>query len=88
MFDLTWEDTALNQLADAYIAASAKDRERMSAAIEALNARLRAEPLAVGESRVGAFRVVFVPLLAILFYVSESNRTVRVVRLVPPVSRR
>jgi hypothetical protein len=83
MFDLTWENTALEQLADAYVAATTEDREQMATAIEALNVRIRSDPLAVGESRLGAYRVAFVPLLAILFHVSESDRTVRVVRLRP-----
>lgn len=60
MFELTWSETALEQLADAYVAAGTEDRERMATAIEALNVRLRADPLAVGESRIGTFRVVFV----------------------------
>ncbi|QJW99297.1 hypothetical protein FTUN_6900 [Frigoriglobus tundricola] len=81
MFTLTWESTALDQLADAYVAATPDDRERMAAGVESLNARLRADPLAVGESRVGGFRVEFVSRLAILFHVSEKDRTVRVVRL-------
>ena len=83
MFDLTWSNTALDQLAEAYITSSAEDRVQMAAAVEALNTRLRADPLEVGESRAGAFRVVFVPRLAILFHVSEADRTVRVVRLRP-----
>lgn len=83
MFELTWSNTSLDQLADSYVAATTEERQRMAAAIESLNTRLRADPLAVGESRVGAFRVAFVPHLAILFHVSEAHRTVRVVRLRP-----
>jgi ParE toxin of type II toxin-antitoxin system, parDE len=83
MFALIWLSTALDQLADAYVAANSEDRARMAAGIEALNARLRADPLSVGESRVGGFRVDFVPRLAILFHVSETDRIVRVVRLRP-----
>jgi hypothetical protein len=83
MFDLTWESTPLDQLAEAYVAADAEERARIAAAVEALNVRLRADPLAVGESRIGQFRVAFVPRLAILFHVSEADRTVRVVRLRP-----
>jgi hypothetical protein len=81
MFTLTWENTALDQLADAYVAADSDERARMAAAVDALNVRLRTDPMSVGESRVGAFRVEFVPRLAILFHVSESDGTVRVVRL-------
>jgi plasmid stabilization system protein ParE len=85
MFDLTWEDTALNQLADAYVAADPEERERMAAGVEALNTRLRADPLAVGESRTGGFRMVFVSRVAVLFHVSEANHTVRVVRVRQPL---
>ncbi|MBN9121497.1 MAG: hypothetical protein J0I06_20500 [Planctomycetes bacterium] len=81
MFALVWEDTALDQLADAYVAAGSEDRAQMAAGVEALNTRLRDDPLAVGESRAGGFRIGFVPRLAILFHVSEADRTVRVVRL-------
>jgi plasmid stabilization system protein ParE len=85
MFDLTWENTALDQLADAYVAADPEERERTAAGVESLNTRLRDDPLAVGESRTGAFRMVFVSRLAILFHVSEANRTVRVVRVRQPL---
>jgi hypothetical protein len=81
MFTLNWEGMALDQLADVYVAATAEERERI--AVEALNARLRADPLAVGESRVGGFRITFVPRLTILLHVSEASRTVRVIRLRP-----
>jgi plasmid stabilization system protein ParE len=83
MFALIWSNTALDQLADAYVAADPVEREQMAAGIESLNTRLRDDPLAVGESRVGAYRVEFVPRFAVLFHVSEADRIVRVVRLRP-----
>lgn len=81
MFALVWENTALDQLAEAYVAADSAVRAQMAASVEALNTNLRDDPLAVGESRIGGFRVTFVPRLAVLFHVSEVDQTVRVVRL-------
>lgn len=80
MFALTWSNTALDQLADVYVAATPDQRTRMASFIDGVNERLRVDPLAVGESRSGGHRIVFVPLLAILFHVSEADRTVRVTR--------
>ena len=81
MFTLIWLDRALDQLADIYVAADPADRARMAAAINALNARLRADPLAEGESRVGDRRITFIPSLSVAFRVSLSDRTVRVGRV-------
>ena len=47
----------------------------MAAAVEALNDRLRRDPLAEGESREGNLRITFVPLLAVTFHVSQADRT-------------
>ncbi len=73
----------LDRLADLYLGARSDERERMAAGVEALNARLRADPLDVGESREGGFRVAFVPHLVVMFHVSEADRIVRVVSLRP-----
>ena len=81
MFALTWSNTALDALADIYVAAEPDERARMAAALEALNVRLRADPLSVGESRAGSNRIALVSLLAVVFQVSESNLTVRVARV-------
>jgi len=39
MFALTWSNTALDALADIYVAAEPDERARMAAALEALNVR-------------------------------------------------
>jgi plasmid stabilization system protein ParE len=83
MFDLKWSNTALDQLADVYVAATVDQRAQIAAAVVTLNARLRTEPLTVGESRVGGFRIGFAPWLAVLFHVSEADRNVHVVRVRP-----
>lgn len=78
MFTLIWLDVTLDELADVYVAVTPEQRARIAAGIEALNTRLRDDPLSVGESRSGGRRLVFTPLLAVTFQVSVSDRTVRV----------
>ncbi|MBY0514741.1 MAG: hypothetical protein K2P78_12605 [Gemmataceae bacterium] len=78
MFELIWMTSALDLLADVYVAATADERERIAAAVEALNARLRSDPLDEGESRSGGRRVTFASVLAVAFRVSVPDRVVRV----------
>lgn len=79
MFALIWLDAVLDELADLYVAAEPADRARVAAAVEALNARLRLDPSAEGESREGSLRITFIPLLAVTFHVSESDHVVHVI---------
>jgi hypothetical protein len=79
VFALIWLDAVLDELADLYVAADLADRTRMATAVEALNARLRADPLVEGKSREGNLRITFVPLLAVTFHVSQSDRVVHVI---------
>ena len=78
MFEYRWLEAALDRLADIYVTAGPVERERMAAGVEAFNARLAADPLDVGESRVGGYRVAFPPLLRVYFHVDEATRRVRV----------
>ena len=78
MFDYRWLESALDKLADIYVAADTLDRERIAAGVETFNAQLAADPLDIGESRVGGYRVAFPPLLQVYFHVNEANRQVRV----------
>jgi hypothetical protein len=78
MFTVIWKTATLDRLADLYVAAGVPDRDRMAAGVDALNARLAADPLDVGESRSGVLRLAFPPLLAVSFLVDEANRVVRV----------
>lgn len=79
MYDVIWRTVMLDRLADLYVAAGVSDRERMARGVEGLNYRLAREPLDVGESRDGIFRIAFPPLLVVLFEVDEAKRVVRVV---------
>jgi plasmid stabilization system protein ParE len=70
--------TAEEQLAAAFLASG--DRRAVTAAARAIDEILRAAPLAFGESRDGELRVAFEPPLAVWFTVTESDRTVVIVR--------
>ena len=63
MFEYRWLESTLNKLADIYVATDRDERERMAAGVEAFNAQLAVDPMDVGESRVGGYRVAFPPLL-------------------------
>jgi hypothetical protein len=79
MYDYQWTEEALDKLADLYIEVDVPDRERMAAGVQAFNARLAADPLAVGESQGGGYRIGFSPLLRVFFKVDMSARKVWVV---------
>lgn len=78
MFALIWTNRALTALADLYTSATVEERERIAAGVDALNARLRNDPLTEGESRTGNFRVAFPVLLLVVFHVGTASRTVTV----------
>jgi len=78
MFEYSWLETTLDKLADIYIALDSQERERMAAGIELFNQQLATDPLEVGESRLGGFRVAFPPLVQVYFHVDVANRRVRV----------
>jgi len=78
MFAYLWLESVLDKLADIYVAADPVDRDRMAAGVEAFNASLAADPLSVGESRQGMYRVAFPPLLNVYFRVDVANRQVHV----------
>jgi hypothetical protein len=50
MFAVIWRNDVLDTLADLYVAATPAERARMAAAVDALNTRLRSDPLGEGES--------------------------------------
>ena len=79
MYTVFWRRSLLDHLADLYVAADVSERERMARGVEGLNRRLSREPYEVGESRGGRFRIAFLPLLAVVFEVNESEQLVRVV---------
>jgi hypothetical protein len=65
MFPLIWLHGALEELADVYVAVTLPEQDRIAAAVEALNGRLRSNPLNEGESRDTGYRLTFIDLLAV-----------------------
>ena len=53
-----WETTVLDRLADYYARLSVDGQRVIAATVEAVNARLAADPLAVGEGRGENYRVL------------------------------
>jgi plasmid stabilization system protein ParE len=78
MYLVKWTKRALDRLADLYVSDAPDERERMAAAVEALNSRLQSNPLEQGESRAGGFRITFVELLVVGFHVDVIARKVLV----------
>lgn len=78
MFDYRWLETVLDKLAAVYVSLDVPQQNRMAAGVERFNERLAADPLDLGESRGGGYRVAFTPLLMVTFHVNEAARRVRV----------
>jgi len=83
VYQLIWRDSALDALADIYVAADPANRAIISAEVEELNAQLRLNPTTVGESRSGSDRMTFIHRVAIGFRASTSLRTVWVTKVKP-----
>jgi hypothetical protein len=78
VYTVTWRDPALDQLAELYVSLSVEERERLAAAVAALNERLRHDPIEVGESRTRGFRLTFLPHASVAFHVDVKTNQVRV----------
>lgn len=81
MFALIWTERALDQLADVYVAVAQDERDRIAAAVDSFNQRLQSDPLSEGESRSNGFRIAFLPLIAVMFRVSEADGVAHVTRV-------
>lgn len=78
MFALIWWELPLDRMAEVYVGLGLDAQDRLAGAVEQLNARLRSDPLDVGESRAGGYRLTFLPGLQVLFRVDLTARTVEV----------
>lgn len=78
MFAYHWLESTLDKLADIFIGLAPADRDRMADGVEAFNTSLANDPLSVGESRHGGYRVAFPPLLSVYFRVDVAKRQVLV----------
>jgi hypothetical protein len=82
MFEYQWLESALDKLTSIYTGLDLDGQDRLAGAVDRFNFRLRSDPLDVGESRTGGYRVAFVSFLLITFHVDPARRRVRVVDVV------
>ncbi len=79
-FRIIWQETALDDLARAWLSAAHSKRSGITSAAADIERQLRTNPLDRGESRSGIQRVFFSSPLAVLFEVEELSSTVCVVQ--------
>jgi hypothetical protein len=79
MFEVTWREGAMKELADAYVGADLTARESITADVLQLNQLLADDPMGLGESRAGdRYRIAFLGRVSVTFDVDPADRTVRV----------
>lgn len=76
-FTVIWTPRAERELTALWLDA-ADSRAAMAEAANAIDSKLAAAPLAHGESRSGAVRIMFQPPLVVEYEVFEDDRTVHV----------
>jgi plasmid stabilization system protein ParE len=82
MNPIEWADTARDQLADIWVAATPNERDQIERIIMRLERGLADDPLSVGESRSGPLRVEVISPLVIWFNV--IGNFVRIIRVTRP----
>jgi hypothetical protein len=79
IYAVLWRPLAENQLADLWTAGP--DRQAIAQAADEIDARLRTDPQAQGESRTGMVPILFVNPLAVLFEPSGPDRLVAILKV-------
>jgi len=78
-YTVVWKPSAQRKLAQLWT--TGPDRQAITDAANRIDALLKRDPLALGESRSGGVRVYFEPPLIVEFRVSEPDRLVEVLRV-------
>ena len=81
MFRVEWTDAAYDDLARVWTSGDSGRRRAINRALQTLEARLQANPLAVGESRDGDYRVAHERPVGMDVLVDPEMRAVTVVRV-------
>jgi hypothetical protein len=81
-FNVLWQPAAEDELADLWN--NAPDRADVARAADTADDLMSRNPHALGESRAGAKRIVFLGPLAIDFEVRDADHTVLVLRVRRP----
>jgi hypothetical protein len=78
MFEVIWSDTALEELADVWVAVSPAARGEVEAAVTGINNRLADDPTVDSESRPDGSYVTFLWPIGVKIWISPAARTVQV----------
>jgi hypothetical protein len=76
IFTVVWSPPCEQDLAALWVAGP--DRNAITAAVAAIDSRLRRDPSSQGESRVGNRRVLFEHPLGVTYEVNEDDRLVTI----------
>jgi hypothetical protein len=82
-----WTEKARDQLADAWVAATPDERDLIEQVVLSAERDLRDNPLGVGESRGGPYRVLMRPPLTFWYTVSPDGTRARIFRVLRPHRR-
>jgi hypothetical protein len=81
MFRVAWTQTALDELADAWMKADAGQRAGITTAAQFVDRILQVDPENQGESRTDGYRVLFRLPLGLVFQVDRRQSLVRVIHV-------
>lgn len=81
MFQVDWLQTALDDLASAWVQAVPPVRQAITSAAHRIEQRLRRDPHNEGESRPSGRRVTFEPPLTVTFRVEADGQTVTIIQV-------
>jgi len=71
-----WTESALDRLADLYVAVDRQEQDRIESTVQTINRMLADDPSSLGESRSGSRRVWFQDPLMIIFRIDPKERLV------------
>jgi hypothetical protein len=73
MFEVVWNQTALNKLAEAWTNADSLMRQDITRAAQEIDLRLQSDPRNQGESRASGQRILFRAPLGVAFEVDSTR---------------
>jgi hypothetical protein len=81
MYKVRWEATALNELTELWLQASARMRAAITASSTQVDGRLAEDPWGNGESGANGRRILFASPLTVAYRIEEDEETVSVLHV-------
>lgn len=81
MFQVRWEETALNELTGLWLQGDTLLRQAITGATHQVDQLLQTDPLGEGESRPGGKRILFLAPLGVTYKLEADEQTVSVLRV-------